>query len=69
MPEEVCKNFFYQAINGAELLFDQPVNGWTILQGGDLVEGGGDGEKDTVDLGILVYEHQSVRDVVVALRE
>ena len=66
MPEEVREDFFDQTIDGTELLFDKPVNPWTIFQSGDLTEGGGDGEEDTVDLGILVDEHQGIRNVVVA---
>lgn len=69
MPEEVYKNFLDKPIDGAELLFDESVNGWVILQAGDLTEGGGDGKEDAVDLRILIDEHQSVRDVVVTLRE
>jgi hypothetical protein len=44
MPEEVREDFFDETINGTELLFDKPVNGWAILECGDLTEGGGDGK-------------------------
>jgi hypothetical protein len=69
VPEEVCENFFYETVDGAELLFYEPVNGWAVLEVGDLTEGGGDGKEDTVDLGVLVDEHQSVRDVMITFRE
>ena len=65
MPEKVCKDLFDETIEGTEFLFDESLNGWAILQGGDLTEGGGDGKEDAVDLGILVDEHQSIRNVVV----
>ena len=65
MPEEVCEDFLDETIDGTELLFDKSVNAWAIFQGWDLAEGGGDGKKNAVDLGILVDEHQGVRDVVV----
>jgi len=65
VPEEVCEDFFDETIDRAKLLFDESVNSWIILEAGDLTEGGGDGKEDTVDLGILVDEHQRVRDVVV----
>ena len=66
MPKEIREDFFDETIDGTELLFDKPVNPWTIFQGGDLTEGGCDGKEDTVDLGILVDEHQGIRNVVVA---
>jgi hypothetical protein len=65
MPEEVREYFFDQTIDGTELLFDQPVNTWAILEIWNLAESGGDGKEDAVDLGILVDEHQGVWDVVV----
>lgn len=36
VPEEVRENFFDKTIDGAELLFDEPMNGWLILKAGDL---------------------------------
>lgn len=66
MSEEVREDFFDQTIDGTELLLDKPVNSRAILEGWDLTEGGGDGKEDTVDLGVLVDEHQSIRNVVVA---
>ena len=68
MPEEVRKDFFDQTVDGTELLFDKPVNGRSILEGGYLIESGGDGKEDAVDLGILVDEHQSIRNVMVTFR-
>ena len=65
MPEEVREYFFDKTIDGTELLFDKSVNTWAIFQGGNLVESGGDGKEDAVDLGVLVDEHQGVRNVVV----
>ena len=65
MPEEVGEDLFDQTIDGTELLFDKPVNPWVILEIWNLAESGGNGKEDTVDLGILVDEHQGVRDVVV----
>ena len=65
VPEEVREDFLDETIDGTELLFDKSVNAWAILQGGDLTEGGGDREEDAVDLGVLVDEHQGVRNVVV----
>lgn len=65
MPEEVHEDFFDQTIDGTELLFDKPVNCWTILETWNLTESGGDRKEDAVDLGILVDEHQGVRDIVV----
>jgi len=69
MPEEVREDFFDETIDGTKLLFDKPVNGWTILEGGDLTEGGSDGKEDAVDLGILVDEHQGVRNVTITFRQ
>ena len=69
MLEEVREDFFDQTVDGTELLFDKPVNCRTILEIWNLTEGGGDGEEDAVDLGILVDEHQGVRDVMVAFEE
>ena len=57
MPEEVHEDFFDQTIDGTELLFDKPVNCWTILETWNLTESGGDRKEDAVDLGILVDEH------------
>jgi hypothetical protein len=68
MPEEVREDFFDETIDGTELLFDKSVNGRGIFEGGDLTEGGGDGKEDAVDLGILVDEHQGVRNVVITFR-
>ena len=65
MPEEVREDFFDQTIDGTKLLFDKPVNPWAFLEIWNLTESGGDGKEDAVDLGILVDEHQCVRDVVV----
>ena len=65
MPEEIREDFFDESIHGTELLFDKPADRWTLFEGGDLTEGGGDGKEDTVDLGILVDEHQGIRNVVV----
>lgn len=65
VPEEIRKNFLDETIDGTKFLFDEPVNARVVLETGDLTEGGSDGKQDTVDLGVLVDEHQSVRDVVV----
>jgi len=69
MPEEVCEDFLDETIDGTELLFDKPVNGWAILEGGDLTEGGSDGKEDAVDLGILVDEHQGVWNVMITFKQ
>lgn len=66
MPEEVGEDFLDETIDGTELLFDKSVNARAIFQAGDLAEGGGDGKEDTVDLGVLVDEHQGIWNVVVA---
>jgi len=66
MPEEVREDFLDETIDGTELLFDKSMNPWTIFQRRDLAEGGRDGKEDAVDLGILVDEHQGVRNIVVA---
>ena len=42
MPEEVREDFFDETIDRTELLFDKSVNGWAILEGGNLTEGGRD---------------------------
>ena len=68
MPEEVRENFFDETIDRTELLFDESMNAWVILQAGDLAKGGGDGKEDAVDLRVLVDEHQSVRDIMVTFR-
>ena len=65
MPEKVCKDLFDETIEGTELLFDESLNGWAILQGGNLTEGGSNRKEDAVDLGILVDEHQGIRNIVV----
>jgi hypothetical protein len=44
MPEEVSEDFFDEAIDRTELLFDKTVNGWAVFEGGDLTEGGRDGK-------------------------
>ena len=68
MPEEVRENFFDETIDRTELLFDESVNAWVILEAWDLAKGGGDGKQDAVDLRVLVDEHQSVRDIMVTFR-
>jgi len=65
VPEEVREDFFDETIDGTELFFDKPMNGWLILEVGYLTEGSGDRKEDPVDLGILVDEHQGIRDVVI----
>lgn len=69
MPEEVRKDFFDQAVDGTELLFDEPVNCWIVLEIWNLAESGGDRKEDAVDLRILVDEHQGVWDVVVTFEQ
>ena len=65
VPEEVREDFFDETIDGTELLFDKSVNGWALFEGRNLTESGGDWKEDAVDLGILVDEHQGVRNVVI----
>jgi hypothetical protein len=65
VPEEVGEDFFDKTVDGTELLFDKPMNGWVTLEIGDLTEGGGDWKEDAVNLRILVDEYQSVRNVMV----
>jgi len=65
MPEKVRENFFDETIDGTELLFDKPMNGWAVLEVGYLAEGSGYRKEDAVDLGIFVDEHQGVRNVVI----
>jgi hypothetical protein len=69
VSEKVCENLFDETIDGTELLFDQSVNGWFLLEAGDLTEGGSDWKENAVYLGILVDKHQSVWDVMVTFTE
>lgn len=65
MSKEVCQDLFDEALDGTKFFFDESVDGWVLLEIGDLAEGGGNWKEDAVDLRVLVDEHQSVWNVVV----